>query len=321
VANGNSILRWEPFNEDGRGLSTVLDLTYNALEKKCDCPAGNNWSLAISSLNRFGNPIDIHPNKADQIAGNANKYIEFTDAGGTKFKITKVTDPGGRSFNITYFTKADAKKPQIRGKVKSITDHLGRELDFDYYLDGNLLRITQKGGTNPDGSFLPDRSFVFTYTTSDGSGAAIPLAANRVNPDPGMSNESTRIYSVRDPRGDETLFSYLGPGFGTHRWKLASYTDRAGNATTFSYDTTNRVTTVTSPLSRVSKYAYDVEGKVTKITNPLNQDTTLAWSADRALATLTEPTAVTTSYTHNSNGLLLTHTPQLGHATKLTSQQ
>jgi RHS repeat-associated protein len=400
VANGNSILRWEPFNEPGRGLDSTLDLTYNALEKKCDCPAGNNWSLAISSLSRFGNPIDIHPNKADQIAGNANKYIEFTDGdgtthrftdsnndgyweapagvhlylratgssdpnkywaltrpdrvtfyydqsgfpqsvvdgngntltftessvapaddpGGPKFKITKVTDPGGRAFTITYFTKADAKKPQIRGKVKSITDHLGRELDFDYYFDGNLLRITQKGGTNPDGSFLPDRSFVFTYTTSDGSGPAIPLASNRVNPDPGTANESTRIYSVRDPRGNETLFTYLGPGYGTDRWKLASLTNRAGTTTSFAYDTTNRITTVTEPLGRVSKYTYDVEGKPTKITNPLNQDTTLTWSADRALATQTEPTGVSTSYTYNSNGLLLTKTDQLGNTTKLTYQ-
>jgi RHS repeat-associated protein len=398
VSNGNSILRWTPFDEDGRGLSTVLDLTYNALEKKCDCPAGNNWSMTISSLSRFGNPIDIHPNKADQIAGNANKFIEFTDGdgtthrftdsnndgyweapagvhlylratgssdpnkywaftrpdrvtfyydqsgfpqsvvdgngntltftessvapaddpGGPKFKITKVTDAGGRAFNITYFTKADAKKPQIRGKVKSITDHLGRELDFDYYFDGNLLRITQKGGTNPDGSFLPDRSFVFTYTTSDGSGPAIPLAANRVNPDPGTANESTRIYSVRDPRGNETLFAYLGPGFGTDRWKIASLTDRATKVTSFAYDTVNRVTTVTEPLSRVSKYAYDVEGKVTKITNPLNQDTLVAWSADRAVSKVTEPTLVFTSFTYNDNGYLTSMTDQLGNQTQIT---
>jgi RHS repeat-associated protein len=398
IANGNSILRWTPFDEDGRGLSTVMNLTYNALEKKCDCPAGNNWSLAISSLSRFGNPIDIHPNKADQIAGNANKFVEFTDGdgtthrftdsnndgsweapagvhlylrptgspdpnkywaltrpdrvtfyydqsgfpqsvvdgnnntltftestvapaddpGGPKFKITKVTDAGGRAFNIVYFTKADAKKPQIRGKVKSITDHMGRELDFNYYNDGNLLRITQKGGSNPDGSFLPDRSFVFTYTTSDGSGPAIPLAANRVNPDPGTSNESTRIYSVRDPRGNETLFSYLGPGAGTDRWKLASLTDRATNPTTVVYDTTNRVTTVTEPVSRISKYTYDVEGKVTKITNPLNQDVTVAWSGDRAVSKVTEPTGVFTQFTYNDNGYLTSTTDQLGNQTQIT---
>jgi RHS repeat-associated protein len=398
VANGNSLLRWTPFDEPGRGLSTVLDLTYNALEKKCDCPAGNNWSLAISSLNRFGNPIDIHPNKADQIPGRSNKFVEITDGdgtthrftdsnsdgywqsppgvhlylratgstdpakywaltrpdrvtfyydqtgfptsvvdgngnaltftqtavdpgddpGGPRFKVTRVTDAGGRSFTLVYFTKADAKKPQIRGKLKSITDHVGRELAFEYYLDGNLLRITQKGGLNPDGSLLPDRTFVFTYTTSDGSGPALPTPAERANPDPKTSNQSTRLYSVRDPRGNETRFSYLGPGFGTDRWKLASLTDRAAQTTTFAYDTTNRITTVTEPLSRQSKYAYDVEGKVTRITNPLNQDTTVAWSADRAVARVTEPTGVFTSFTYNDNGYLTSTTDQLGNKTELT---
>ena len=42
-------------------LSTSLDLTYNSLEKKSESPAGNNFSLSISSLSRFGNPIDVHP--------------------------------------------------------------------------------------------------------------------------------------------------------------------------------------------------------------------------------------------------------------------
>jgi RHS repeat-associated protein len=398
IANGNSILRWTPFDEDGRGLSTVLDLTYNSLENTCDSPSGNNWSLAISSLSRFGNPLDIHPNHPDQIAGHSNKYIEFTDGdgtthrftdsnndgsweapagvhlylratgssdpnkywaltrpdrvtfyydqdgfarsvvdgngntltftestvapaddpGGPKLKITRVTDAAGRVFTINYFTKADAKKPQIRGKVKSITDHMGRELDFAYYLDGNLLRLTEKGGTNPDGSLLPDRSFVFTYTTSDGSGPAIPAAANRVNPDDKTSNESNRIYSVRDPRGNETLFTYLGNGAGTSRWKLASIIDRSGAQTTYSYDIANRVTTVTAPLGRVSKYTYDTEGKVTQISNPLNQQTAVTWSPDRAVSKVTEPTGVSTSYTYNDNGYLTSTTDQIGNQTQIT---
>lgn len=400
VANGNSLLRFTPFDEPGRGLATVLDLTYNALEKKCDCPTGNNWSLAISSLTRFGQPLDIHPNKADQIAGGSNKYIEFTDGdgtthrfadtnsdgyweapagvhlylrqysttdttkywaltrpdrvtfyydqdgfptsvsdasgntiaftesaiapgddpGGPKEHVTKVTDAGGRSFTISYYTKADAKKPQIRGKVQDITDHVGRTLHFDYYFDGNLLRITQRGGTNADGTYLADRSWVFTYTTSAGGGPAISDPNARVNPDQKTSDESTRLYSIRDPRGRETTFAYLGSGNGTDRWKLASITDRAGNQTSFAYDTTNRITTVTEPLSRVWQYGYDVEGKVTTITNPLRQSAQIAWSADRQVSKVTEPSGAATSYTYNDNGYLTSQTDQLGNTTKLTYQ-
>src|SRR5262252_4233651 len=231
IANGNSLLTLTLLSEPGRGLSTVLRLIYNSREEHSDSPAGNNWSLSISGLSRFGDPIDIHPNNADTIAGRSNKFINLVDGtgrlltfqgvtnpdgttswfeppgvhlflrsvttdttnprfwaltrpdrvtfwynsagfptfvtdkngntlsftlsavqpgddpGGPKFHVTQVTDAAGqgtnpapnRSFNITYFTKATAKKPQIRGKIASITDHLGHQLSFGYYDDGNLL--------------------------------------------------------------------------------------------------------------------------------------------------------------------------------------
>lgn len=402
VANGNSLVRWTPFSSAGRGLSTVLDLTYNSLEKKSESPVGNNFSLALSGLTRLGNPIDIHPNRADEIAGRANKFVEITDGdgtthrfvgrqaadgstyweepegvhlylrslggadparrwaftrpdrvtfyydadgyptsvedangnrltytleatppgedpGGPKRRVTRVTDAGGRSYDIAYYTKADAKKPQIRGKIRRITDHSGSALDFQYYEDGNLLRLIQRGGTNADGSFLADRSFVFTYTTSNGEGPAL-TAAERVDPDPKTPNQSTRLFSVRDPRGRETTFSYLGNGEGQDRWKLASKTDRAGASTAFAYDTINRVTTVTAPLARVSRYGYDVEGKVTSIVNPESQTTTVAWTEDRHVERVTEPNGKFTRYAYNANGYLTDEWDQLDRHTTLEYQ-
>ncbi len=190
--------------------------------------------LSISSLVPFGSELDIHPNKADTLAGRTNKYVEFVDGDGTlhhfdyvasdvyaeppgvhlylrkvgsgagdkvwaitrpdrvtfwfhddgngkavyptsvedrnsnqlsftveqvaddlgwpKYRITRVTDPGGRYFQINYYTKTEWKKAHVRGKISSIVDHMGHELDVQYYLDGNLLRpyvaaITSEGST------------------------------------------------------------------------------------------------------------------------------------------------------------------------------
>lgn len=404
VANGNSIVQWTPFSAPGRGLDTVLTLTYNSLEQKSSSPIGDNWSLAISSLTRFGSQLDVHPNESDDDDDDEGKWIALTDADGTTHKfsgktaadgktyyeepagthlylrqfsttdmtrkwalttpdrvtffydsrgyptsvedrngnrltftlgpipnsgdddededddgdddedgqrkrITEVIDAGGRKFTLTYFSKRDAWKRHLRGKVKRITDHSGSPLDFEYYQDGNLLRIIQRGATNADGTYLPDRSFVFTYTTSSGSGPAIPLAANRVNPNPKTSNQSTRLYSVRDPRGNETTFAYVTSG--QNKWKLATRTDRAGAVTSFVYDITNRVTTVTAPLSRVTKYGYDTQGSVTSLTNPLNQVTTQTWSADRMLTKVTEPTGKYVEFAYDANGLMLDRWDQL----------
>jgi RHS repeat-associated protein len=403
VASGNALLRWSPFYSPGRGLSTMVDLTYNSLEDDSDSPIGNNFSLGISSLTRFGLPLDIHPNNADTLAGRSNKYIELTDSdgtthrftananggwdepagvhlylreysttdtqrkwaltkpdrvtffydtegfptsvedkngnriaftwetipagedpGGVKRRITKVTDAAGlgaspapnRSFTIDYYSKAEAKKPQVRGKVEKIIDHTGSALVFDYYDDGNLLRLTQKGGTNADGSFLADRSFVFTYTTPDGSAAAIPLASDRLDPAT-KTNQSSRIYSVRDPRGNETTFTYYGPTSSQLRWKLQSRTNRRGKTTSFAYDLTNRLTTVTAPISRVTKFAYDTQGKVTGITNPKNETTTVAWTTDRHVSKVTEPTGKYTEFAYNSNGYVTDMWDQLRNRTTL----
>ena len=54
VASGNSLLRFSPFVSPGRGLSTVLDLTYNSLEGASESPVGNGWSLSTSTLSRLG---------------------------------------------------------------------------------------------------------------------------------------------------------------------------------------------------------------------------------------------------------------------------
>ena len=407
VANGNSILRWTPFEAPGRGLATVVNLTYNSLEDHSDSPAGNNVSISLSSLTRFGLPLDIHPNNADTIAGNTNRFINLIDGdgtphrfdghvasdgsvywtepagvhlylrqysttdttrwwaftgpdrvtffynqagyptyvtdkngntigfllqsvdpsqdpGGPKFHVTNVIDPAGmatfgnappnRMFTINYYTSTDTRRPHVRGKIKSILDHESHELDFFYYDDGNLLKLTEQGGTNADGSPLAARSWVFTYTTSGGQ----PSTADPVNPDPGTANESTRLYSVLDPRGNKTVFSYITSG--QDKWKLATLTDRAGNVTSYSYDDVNQVTTVTAPLSRVTKYAYDSDGKPTSVTNPILQTTSLTWSPDFAVTKITEPTGATTLFSFNDNGYLTDQYDQLSNHTKLTYQ-
>ena len=401
IANGNLLWRWSPLFSAGRGLSTMVDLTYNSLEDHSRSPAGNNVSLSISGLIAVGSQLDIHPDKADEISGRSNKWVEFADGdgtvhrftgvtggdgitrwtepagvnlylrslpttdtrgrwaltrpdkvtfifdgdgyptmvedrngnrvtfvleetpsgedpGGPKKRITSVTDPGGRSFVIDYWSKDEIKKAHVRGKVQQIRDHSGSRLDFEYYDDGNLRKLIQRGGLNANGTPLADRVFVFTYTTSNGAGPAIPDPVDRADPAEKVPNQSTRIFSIRDPRGAETAFAYYLAPDGQHlKWKLKSRTNRHGQTTQLGYDLTNRVTTVTAPLARITRYTYDVTGKVTRIVNPLSQDTNVEWSTEFKVTKVIEPTGEFTRYEYNPNGYLTLSANQLDQQTVL----
>ncbi len=95
VGNGNLLWRYSPWATPGRGIATIVDLTYNSLEEHSDSPAGENVSLNISGLLRFGSRLDIHPNKADTLNGQSNRYVRFIDGDGTMHSFTGALDASG----------------------------------------------------------------------------------------------------------------------------------------------------------------------------------------------------------------------------------
>ena len=395
LASGNSVIRWTPWSTTNRGVSTVLDLTYNSREQNARSPLGNSWSLALSSLTRFGEQLDDRP----------GKYLEFTDGDGTrqrfaareasdgsvywvepagtrlylrklrdgdplgtwaltrpdmttfyfdgdgypksvrdgngegltftlettppgedplgpKKRVTEVIGAGGRKHVIAYYAKAEAKQAHVRGKVKQITDPSGSRLTFDYYDDGNLLRITQRGGLKADGQPLEDRRFVFTYTEQSSGDPRLPNGDDRVDPDPRTSAQSSRIFSVRDPRGNETTFGYLPAGAGEDRFKLSSRTDREARTTNYSYESAARRATVVAPAGRTSEYLFDADGSIREIIDPLKGLTKVEWTAQRQVSKITEPSAeitpVTQEFAYDDNGYLIKYLDQEGRNTTLT---
>ncbi|WP_112261414.1 DNRLRE domain-containing protein [Lentzea terrae] len=287
-------------------------------------PADRRWAVTRPDAVTYWFNDDGYPTAVTDRNGNTIVFeLEDTplldDPGGPRKRIKRVVDPGGRGFVIDYWTKDEIRKPHVRGKVQRITDHSGSALDFTYYEDGNLLRLTQAGGTSSTGQPVPSRSFVFTYTTYSGDDPAIADPKERIDPDPRTRGQSTRIFSVRDPRGAETSFDYYSPREdAAKRWRLQTRANRNGHLTSFDYDLANKTSSVFAPESRVSKYTYDADGKATKITNALNQTTTVEWTGDFKVAKVTEPTNRSTSYTYNANGYLTSQTDQLNQRSELS---
>jgi RHS repeat-associated protein len=289
-----------------------------------DGPANRRWAITRPDAVTYWFDKDGYPTAVTDRNTNTTTYeLEDTppldDLFGPAKRIKQVIDPGGRAFAIDYYSRDEVRQHDIRGKVQRITDHTGSALDFTYYEDGNLLRLTQAGGIAPTGEVVPDRSYVFNYTTYSGDDPAIEKAGDRVNPDPRTRLQSTRVYSVRDPRGFETSFDYYSPSeSAAKRWRLQTRANRNGQLTSFDYDLNARTSTVFAPEARTSRYGFDGDGKPLTITNALNQTTTVEWTADFKVARVSEPTNRATSYTYNANGYLTSQTNQLNQRTELT---
>jgi hypothetical protein len=120
----------------------------------------------------------------------------------------------------------------------------------------------EAGGTTPDGLAAQDRSWVFTYADWDideeETVPNIPSPAARVNPDPTITDNSYLLYSVRDPRGHETKFTYHGEKPQAQKdnaGKLKCREDRAAATTIYSYDLATDTTTVDLPAERQTRTA------------------------------------------------------------------
>ncbi len=166
IANGNLLVHFSPLSQPGRGIDSVLGLTYNSLEDHSRSPFGNNWSLSLSTLTRFGEPLDVHPNKADTISGRSNKYVQFIDGDGSPHVFDGVTNADGSTTwtappGVHLYLRSVSTDPAAsRYWALSRPDHVTFYYDYDGYptavvdKNGNTLGLTEtpvQPGEDPGG--------------------------------------------------------------------------------------------------------------------------------------------------------------------------
>lgn len=88
--------------------------------------------------------------------------------------------------------------------------------------------------------------------------------------------------------------------------KLVSMIDRNGNTTQLTYDTANRLATVTDPASRhlYFSYASPTSNLVVGVTSDVGIALTYAYDGQSRLATITKPDLTTVSFQYDANSLI-----------------
>ena len=94
--------------------------------------------------------------------------------------------------------------------------------------------------------------------------------------------------------------------FDINSGSLIAIIDRNGNATSLSYDATNRLTTVTDPASRHLTFAYGsgTSRLVTSVTSDVGLTLSYSYDGQGRLSLVTYPDLTTISFTYNSQSLI-----------------
>ncbi len=301
VATGNSVIRWTPLSAPGEGLSSVLQLTYNSLdnypgaEGNCpaeECPAGDGWSLAISSLTRLGhNQFRPQGNKLQLVDADGtlhefsreNQNSPWVPPAGSHLYLRGVTDVPGEPTAAWALTRPDRVTFYYddKGFPLSVVDKNANKLRFlyeDYPSEppGNkrLKEVVDQGG----------RSFQLAYYESGTSNKRLKQitdhSGHKLEFSYGEHGKHVFLEEIKELGGTNADGSPLQDRtfqFGYDDRELQSVEDPNGNSTDFLYyqpqsGNDDKLETRTDRAGKLTDFAYP-PGQTTTVTAPLDRIT------------------------------------------------
>lgn len=226
------------------------------------------------------------------------------------------------------------------GRITSSTDTDGNALSFTYGANGLISRVTTADGNYTDLTYsgtLLTQVVTHYQTTSGGAFSTLTRvrygydASNRlstVTVDESPTDNaivdgntyvttytydgtSTRVASITQTDGSRLDITYTQVGAD---YRVATLTQTISSgvtaATSFSYDTTNRVTSITDPQGQLTKMTYSASGQLTRMELPAaqagaaTQVFTYTYNTNGDLLTVKNASSSTTTYTYDANGNL-----------------
>lgn len=323
AATGNLVIHRNDEILIGVGPDNAITRSYNSLGAMTD-DNGDNWQLnAQRRVTNLTGTVNTAGSAVTRIDWDGSNTVYTWDAGVSAY----VSKEGAGSYdrltfasNVWTWTDGDSRIVDTfdhlnGGRITATKDTDGNQLTYSY-TGTKLTRITTANGEYTDFSWSGNNltevvtglSGGATLTrvryTYDGSNrlstVTTDLTPNNNSIADGAavtttytySGSSKRVVRISQTGGGQLDIGYTLVG-STYRVTSLSQITATGvtSSTTLSYDTVNRVTTITDALSQVTKMTYDTAGQLTRLELPPAQSG--------------EPTQ-NIYYTYNANGDLLT---------------
>ena len=268
-ASGNYSFTVVDMSVPAPGFQVNISRSYNSRDGK-NAPFGQGWTFGFEGRVEGADVVSVGlPNGSYQrfrLSGgtytpedNRSTFIKNTD--GTYLLTTK--DQYKYYFNTGgYLVKMEDRNGNVlviqvdsAGKVLKITDTVGRVFNVHYGSNGMIDKITDPGA----------REVKYEYDSNN------------------------RLVRATDPKGGVMRYFYDSWGFineiqdhnqkmvekitynhaeGENQHKVSQATDALGDTVNYSYDMTNRKTTVTDMNRRVSTYWFDSAMFTTQVQDP-----------------------------------------------------
>jgi RHS repeat-associated protein len=315
VASGNSLLRVTPFVAPGRGLSTVVDLTYNSQEGLSESPVGHGWSLSISTLTRVGSRLRDN-----------STYVDLVDGDGTLHRFIKTATgwqepPGVHLYLRRTAAGWAATRPDgvtfhydLDGYPTSVDDRNGNRLEFEYQqtptneiLGSETKRLVSVKDDAGVKNGLPNRTFGIQYYPVSTASPAATGRVKRITDHSGSAldfeydpNGILRAVVQRggtNPDGSALADRRWAFGHASGTTRVTSVTDPRSNATSFAYYADGTIERRTNREAEATTFSYDAAARTSTAAAPLGRQTTYGWDAEGKVVTITEKTGASSSET------------------------
>ena len=294
--NNNLVLASPRFTPD-RGVTSTLSagsgqLTVNEFGELF-ASGGIPWNPASPD---FGGGYTLTTREGIQyrIDGETGLMTSAVDRNGNvlSFSNDGVTS---QSENIRVAMERDSQ-----GRIRSITDPLGKMTSYTYSALGDLTSITDREGNLTKLSYRSDQAH-YLDTIVD------PLGGT------GIRNEydaSGRLIGIINADG-KTIQTTYDPAN-----QIETIVDPLGNRTINEYDSQGNVVRATNAIGAVTSTEYDANNFPTKTIDPLGRVTTMVNDAFGFKIAETDPRGSTTRWTYGRFGDETSKTDALGNVTR-----